>query len=145
MRIPLPGGGSYTVIGDQLVIHISDEYIDVSPSDGNSQISVTSSSGVSFDFTTRNGSGNVLPTKFPLSLDIYDDVAGALVASGIVVSSSSFTLPDKFAKQIGVYRLTFSDKDARTGEVSIAVRAGALTNVTFTPVSSMIVKGSNTL
>lgn len=145
LGIRLPGDEVYTVTGDQQTIHISDEYLDILPTSGTTQQEVTSPSPITFDYATRNGSGDTLTTHFPLSLDVYDEVNNTRIGTGITVSSSAFTLPDKYAKTVGVYRLVFTDPDHRTGEVTLAIRSGPLTSVTLTPISSMIVKGADTL
>lgn len=57
-------------------VQVSDEYLVAIPTvDGKvtSMIPVTSS-GMSFDFTVKNLSGDILEPIYPITLDIFDDV-----------------------------------------------------------------------
>lgn len=46
---------------------------------------------------------------------------------------------------IGVYRFIATDADGRTGETTLAVRSGPVARMEFTPISSTLAKGANSL
>ncbi len=145
MKIPIPDGEPYTLVGKAIDISISDEYLDIDTANGKTQFDVTSNAWVTFNFSIKNGNGDVSIANFPLTLDIYDDVDNVLIWSGIVVNSSDFVLPSTYAKKVWVYRLVFSDKQRRVGETTVAIRSWKLSQVSIVPISSTIVRWSSTI
>ena len=86
-----------------------------------------------------------MPQAGPYTLDIYDDTTNTLIQSGIIVGSSPYILPDIYKMDIGVYRIVATDADDRVGETTLAIRSGPVASMSFTPVSSTLAKGSNSL
>lgn len=86
--MPSADGESMKVLSDNFTINISDEYlVPLSKVDGiiSSQIPVTASSGMVFDFDVRNLSGKLLTPKYPIVYDIYDDISNTVMATGITI------------------------------------------------------------
>lgn len=77
LDIALPDGTILTQRSDIISLEVTDQYLQVTPKIGDTPtaiIPVTTSTGVSFDFFVRDGSGNTLPVKYPVTLDLYDDI-----------------------------------------------------------------------
>lgn len=145
IRIPLPGGEYYTITSNRFTVRVTDEYLEVNPAGGVSFFPVTSASWVSFDFKVVDAAGKISDPSFPIRLDVYDDVNNVLMESGVLIRDSTFLLPQKYTKTVGVYRLLFQDSEGRIGETTIAIQSWPVARVQFSPVSSMIVKGASTI
>lgn len=77
------------VTSDIFTLDITDEYlVPLSKVEGviSSQIPVTASTGMVFDFDVRNLSGELLAPRYPIVYDIYDDVSNTIVATGITIT-----------------------------------------------------------
>ncbi len=107
-------------------------------------IDTSFSGNVSLSLSPKNASGSVLSTTLPYLLDIYDDVDGALLASGVVISSNTYTIPVDYTKRIGVYTFVARDATGRMGSATLAVRSGPFDSITIQPVSSAILHGTST-
>ncbi len=101
MDIRAADSSIYTAVSDTLVVRVSDEYLVTTPSVAGkltSMIAVTSLSGMLFDFGVRNMSGDTLVPAYPITLDIYDDVGGTRMATGILITENQYTLPAIYTK-----------------------------------------------
>jgi hypothetical protein len=101
MDIRAADSSIYTVTSDTLVVRVSDEYLVTTPSVAGkltSMIAVTSLSGMLFDFGVRNMSGDTLAPAYPITLDIYDDVRGTRIATGITIPARNYALPTEYTK-----------------------------------------------
>jgi hypothetical protein len=76
----------------------------------------------------------------PYTLDIYDDVTNTRIETGIIVPTSPYRFPEKYTRNIGVYRVIATDSQGRSGEMTIAIRSGPVSRMEFFPVSSTLVK-----
>ncbi len=61
------------------------------------------------------------------------------------MQNPEFSLPQTITKTLGSYRLELRDSLGRTASQTLAVTAGELARVNVVPISSAIIKGSNTL
>jgi hypothetical protein len=142
LTVPLPDGTEFTLRADPLTIRVTDEYVDITPMIGTtpvSHIDTTLTEAVNLTFATKKtGDDTVLGSALPYTLTIRDDVDGSLVASGITVSSSSWSLPVRYRNTVAVYRITATDSEWRMGESTLAVRSGPLAKMDFRSISSTI-------
>ena len=149
LAITLPDDTVLQIVGDPLKIKITDEYIDMSPTIGDdivSSVATIENRPVNITFTPRKwSSGDILPQAWPYRIDIYDDATSTLIQSGITSATSPYTLPAVYMNDIGVYRFIATDADGRTGETTLAVRSGPVARMEFTPISSTLAKGANSL
>lgn len=148
LTIPALDGSRMTVQSDIMTVRVTDEYLLAVPTlDGKvtSQISVASSTGFLWDFDVKNLSGTSIEPRYPITLDIYDDVSGGVAYTGITIANSDYTLPTRYTKTVWVYRLEFRDALGRHATNTIAVNAGPIAMASFSPVSSALLKGSNTV
>lgn len=148
LDIALPDGTILTQRSDIISLEVTDQYLQVTPKIGDTPtaiIPVTTSTGVSFDFFVRDGSGNTLPVKYPVTLDLYDDITWGMVQSGIILRDPTSTLPESLTKSVTVYRGEFRDASGRSATTSIAFRSGPLVRALMSPVSSSVVRWATTL
>lgn len=127
---------------------MSDEYLSVTPTYDQkvtSMMPVTSATGMVFGFVVKNTTGLLLAPKFPITLDIYDDVAGSRIATGITITTDNYTLPTTYTKKTGVLRLEFRDREGRSATNTLAIQSGPIARASFSPLSSALMKDSNTL
>jgi hypothetical protein len=71
------GAKTFKMQSDEVVLHISPEYIDIVSSVDqkiSSTIPVTNSSGMTFDFSMKSQSRDATAIQYPLTLNIYDEV-----------------------------------------------------------------------
>ena len=90
LDIPAADATTLQVLSDIIDIKINDEYLVVVSSVDDtvtSQISVASLTGMLLDMTVRNMSGTLLEPRYPITLDIYDDVSQTVTQTGIVIAS----------------------------------------------------------
>ncbi len=128
-------------------MRVSDEFLEMQPMANGSAtgtIDTAFSESVTLSLSPKNTSGSALPATLPYLLDIYDDVDGALIASGVVISSNSYTIPVDYTKRIGVYKFVARDATGRMGTTTLAVRSGPFDSITILPVSSAILHGTST-
>jgi hypothetical protein len=86
-----------------MTVRVTDEYLLAVPTlDGKvtSQISVVSSTGFLWDFDLKNLSGASIQPRYPITLDIYDDVSGGVAYTGITIANSGYTLPTRYTKTV---------------------------------------------
>jgi hypothetical protein len=143
MDIRAADSSIYTVTSDTFVVQVSDEYLVTTPSVAGkltSMIAVTSLSGMLFDFGVRNMSGDTLAPVYPITLDIYDDVAMTRIATGILITADHYTLPSEYTRTPGVLRLEFRDGGGRHSIDTISVQSGPLARATLSPISSALLK-----
>ncbi len=148
VTIILPGGAKLEKQSDPIDLRINDEYLQVLMKNDSlvaTIIDATVPTSVTFDTSIVDQSGAITAPQFPLKLDVFDDVSGERIASGIVIPASTTTLSETYTKNVGVYRLQVRDSLGRMGETTLAVRAGDLSKIVLSPISTMIRKGSNTL
>lgn len=70
------------IIGNPLKIRITDEYLDIVPTLGDSEVSAidtTETSPLNFVFTPRSASGDTLTQSSSYKIDIYDDATNELI------------------------------------------------------------------
>ena len=91
LTLPALDGSTMISRSDIITVRIADEYLLAVPTlDGRvtSQIPVTSSTGFSWEFDVKNLTGTSLAPRYPITLDIYDDVSGGTAYTGIVITQS---------------------------------------------------------
>lgn len=103
LTIPDADAKTLQVQSDIITIDISDEYlVAVSSVDDvvTSQIPVISLTGMIWDMTVRNMSGELLEPRYPITLDIYDDISQSIVQTGITIDDTRYILPSQYTKTI---------------------------------------------
>lgn len=78
------------------------------------------------------------------SIKIFDDITNEEKVSAEKINEK-YELPDAIVKNIGVYRAVIVGEDGVAGETTFAVRPGELTKIGLNPVSSIVVRGADTL
>lgn len=79
------------------------------------------------------------------SVKILDDITGREIIAKIDGKNGKIEIPASVSKNIGVYRAIITGADGISGEMTFSVRAGELAKISLNPVSSAIVKDSETL
>jgi hypothetical protein len=148
LTIPLPDGTKVTIKNTDLTLRVTDEYIDITPAlDGipTATIDTTSTGTLNLIFTPKRGTGETISSQWPYTLTIADDVDGRVLAQSIVITGETYTLPDSYRDEIGVYRLSVTDRSGRGGESTLAVRSGPVAKMEFHPLSSTLARESESL
>ncbi len=148
LQIPTTDWNTFTTSSDLFPVLITDEFLSVIPKVWTyvtSMLPVTSLSGMTFDFAVKNTQWKISPPKYPITLDIYDDITGSSIATGITINTPSYALPDQYRRQVWLIRLEFIDSQKRHATQSIAIQSWPLQRASFSPVSSALMKDSNTL
>lgn len=146
LSISLPDGSLYTTVSDILSIRVTDEFLDVAPSLDEQVVSIvesTAKSPVILNLVAKNGKKEDIAISYPISLDIYDDISGNQMATGVLISTSNYTIPADYTKKIGSYRFALHDSSGRYGETTLTVRSGPLAKIEFFPLSNAFVKGAS--
>jgi hypothetical protein len=147
--ITLPDSTKLEIVWDPLKIKITDEYLDVMPivwGRATANIETTETLPVDIVLTPKKWNiDSILPEALPYKIDIYDDLTDTIIESGIVWATSSYRFPDWYKNTIGSYRIIATDREGRTWETILTVRSGPVSRMEFFPVSSTLVKWSQSL
>lgn len=108
-------------------------------------IDTTLASPVKLSFAPKTSTGLVLKDEFPYTLDIYDSFDDSLIESGITIPNNDYTISYNYTKKIGTYHFVIRDALGRYGDTTLSVRSGPIAKATFTPVSSALIVGSDSL
>lgn len=79
------------------------------------------------------------------SVKLINDITSKEVLAAQKATDGKFALPAAITKNTGVYRAIFSGNDGISGELIFSVRAGELSQIELSPISTAIVKDSETL
>jgi hypothetical protein len=148
ISIPLPNGQIYQVSSKEIPFTITDEYISLQFMQADTPLSsldVTKNLPVRLSWTLETSSWSKGLPKYPLSLSIYDEISWILIGSGIILTGTGDAIPKKFLGTVWVYRFVVSDASDRFGESTLSIVSWPLSKITFEPISSQVLKGSNTL
>lgn len=91
---------------------MTDEYIDVVPTLDDTPVSIvdgTAHSPLVLTLAPKNSRKENIAPAYPYTLDVYDDISGNRMASGIFINTANYTLPVDYTKKIGSYRLALRD------------------------------------
>lgn len=129
-------------------MRVSDEYIQVTPRiDGEYRgtIDTTLTGSVVLTLSPETTTGGLLDHAYPYTLDVYDSFDESIIQTGVLISNNYYVIPLNYTKKVGSYRFALTDRLGRTGEATLTVTSGPLSRATFTPVSSVLVSGSDSL
>lgn len=104
LSVLLPDGTYLDIPGDPLVIRITDEYLELTPTIDSipvAHVDATEPLPVVVNFETKKGSsGSLILSTSPYTIDIYDDLNGTLIQSGIIANSDSFQFPESYKQTL---------------------------------------------
>jgi len=143
LSIHFPDGSESKIESWPLHLRISDEYVDINSRNWIT-IDSTGTGEVMLDFSVKNHSGSLSTLNYPLSIDIFDDVDGTHLSSWTVSQTSIYTLSSIYTKKIWNYRILVQDASWRAWEITLAVRSGVFSQVSFEPISRVVLKGAET-
>ncbi len=148
LTIVLPDGSVLEKSSDVIKVKIRSEYLEVSPKIKGiiiPFIDVTNNeNNITFDIQVMNELWASTPPVYPIRVSVIDDISGVPLPS-FTIGQSDFILPKNYIDTVGIKRFTFEDKDGRSGETTLATRAGNLSKIVLNPVSTMLKVGSTTL